>query len=119
MKKNLIKRFRDFWGTLTGIEQKDLWDIMTALRGNDEDYRALKYITTCRIRGELLGMEHKKAAACIVYLSSNNKDIKRVACPRDVFSKSNWHSRHHTRSAIEALARYVPKKRIKDLLNLL
>lgn len=119
MKKNLIERFRGFWGTLTLREKKDLWDIMTALRGNDQENDTLKYITTCRIRGELLGTEHKKSTTCIVYCSPNNKVIKRVACPRGVFSKSGWHSRHHTRSAIEALARYVPKKRIKDLLNLL
>jgi ribosomal protein L7/L12 len=121
MRKNLIKRFRDFWGTLTVGEQRDLWNILTALRGADHHNKSVKVTTTARIRGELLGKEHSRSLkrTCIIYCSSGSKQIKRVKDPRGIFRVSMFHFKYHVEAAIYALKKHVPKERIKDLLKLL
>jgi len=121
MRKNLIKRFQDFWGTLTAKEKEDLWNILTALRGPDHDNDRVKAITTCRIRGELLGKKHSRLIKrkCIIFRSSRSNMIKEVEDPWGTFRVAIYHFRYHTEDAIKALKKHVPKERIRDLLKLL
>jgi hypothetical protein len=98
-------------------EKKDLWNILTALRGPDhENDDAVKAITTCRIRGELLGTKHSRLIRkkCIIYRSPTT-----YTDPSGTFEISTFHFKFHAKDAIRALEKHVPKERIKDLLRLL
>ena len=126
---NVIEKFREFWNGLTKDEQKDLWDIFTALRANDSNnWEGLKALTTCRIRGELLGINNVNKYGAIIFKSfarakkylettfskgyDSDKFIKR-------FKESNLHWLVHTRRAIRAISRHVGKRAVKDLKKFL
>ncbi len=113
MSKNLITKFRKFWRTLSLLEQRRLYDIFTALRGEDDGNSRVKNHTTARIRGSLFGekLRHKGVRG---FFRTEPSIIDRVAvqCLR---GKMGGHFYCHVRDAIQALKPYVPKKKFVDL----
>ena len=128
LKRNLITLFRKFYFALELDEQKDLWDIMTALRGEDEGDNQLKVFTTCRVRGELLGIKGTgwcERVKCFV--ASNLRGVKASPhaddySPRGIKLKlfeAKYHWSKHLTQAIHALNRYRPKASVRDLQKFL
>lgn len=123
---NLLFKFRKFNDNLSDEERKDLWDILTALRGNDKnhDLRGVeKCLTTARIRGEFFGKKsfsHGIGGYSYPSYSVTPKYAKQKI--REVEEKSRDGSSHfyaHIRNAILALSKYRPKKAMRDLQKFL
>ena len=120
MSKNLITKFRSFWRTLTPTEQKRMYQIMTALRGEDGGNERTKYRTTARIRGLLFGIRIKEKSRCTYGFFKPNPYDDQTNEHREIFSSSlrtNMHFRHHIRDALQALKPYVKKEKFRDLLR--
>ena len=60
MKKNLVQKFRKFYFALPKEEQVALYDIISAIRGEDNGSFTLKTYTTARVRGALFGISQKE-----------------------------------------------------------
>lgn len=125
-KDNLVFKFREFNNNLSEKERKDLWDILTALRGNDKNHAiegAEKCLTTARIRGELFnkkGFSHGIAGYSYPSYSVTPKYAKQQV--EKVKKESKDFSSHfyaHIRTAILALSEYRPKKAMRDLQKFL
>ena len=56
MKKHILLKFKDFLEKCDNSEKQTLYDVLTALRGPDEDNQTnyIKQVFTCKIR-EILG----------------------------------------------------------------
>lgn len=124
MKSTLIKRFREFWGSLSKSERESLWDILSALRGSDDRFsNPIKYRTTSRIRAELFGTEFAPDIIGIECYSQDDIiywDRKRTV--KDIHERWNAlssHFRAHIQEAIDALNLHVPKSKIRDLQKFL
>lgn len=118
MSKNLLTKFRVFWRTLSPLEQRRLYDIMTALRGEDGGNDSLKYRTTARIRGLLFGIKLKDGATGgLMGFFRSDPSIDRTSAQKDLFYKASVHWQGHIRDALRALKPYVKKGRFKDLLR--
>ncbi len=84
MKKqnSVFDKFQDFWGGLKDSERKDLWDVMTALRGPDlygSKFEVVKMHTTARIRALLIPKNKRTSmSGCFVFdtVKEINKWIK-------------------------------------------
>ena len=64
---NPVYKFRMYWHSLTTEEKKDMWSILTALRGQDEIQNMdVKHCTTGRIRKELM-MDHGMPYPILVF----------------------------------------------------
>ena len=122
-KDNLITKFRDFWCSLNWTEKKHIWDILTALRGND-DHSGFsgheKVLTTARIRGELFG-ENSFSDGIGGYshrfysqVPSHAKKVVRQVKAKFI-NEAYSHFHDHVRNAIQALNHYRPKKSMRDL----
>jgi len=118
--KNILAKFRDFWGTLTQGEQIDLWDVLTALRGQDsKDCSTMKHFVTARIRGELfrqpLGGYHShpthKGAERATFLQHGKISTQKL---KKLFTALPLHWQEHVQGAIEVLLRLHPR-RARDL----
>jgi len=127
MKKNLVQKFRKFYFALPKEEQIALYDIMTALRGEDSGSFTLKTFTTARVRGALFGISQKDFARRGMVFASLKKaqaydrrswtgDDKLSI--REKWEKANEHFRDHIKSAIEALRKHGFKGTISDLEKL-
>ena len=118
MSKNLLTKFRKFWRTLSPMEQKRLYDIMTVLRGEDEGQSDVKIRTTARIRGLLLGAKWKRENRNVyVGFFRPNPIVDTTLTQRENFRKATKHFQHHVQEAIHALKPYVKKEKFKDLLR--
>lgn len=115
MNKNLITKFRKFWRSLGELEQKRLWHILTALRGEDDGEDDVKYRTTARIRGLLFGIRLKDEGLCGFFRPNPLDDT--TDTNRDLFKQSSEHFQSHIRIALNALEPYVKKEKFKDLLR--
>lgn len=127
MKKNLVQKFRKFYYALPQDEQKALFAILTALRGEDSRSSTfLKIFTTARIRGALFGKSQKdfcKRALCFASFKkakAYNTDGYFPPVPTQLMK--NWrqadsHFKQHIQSAIEALKKRGFKRSISDLMN--
>ena len=130
-RKNMILRFREFWSKLTETEQVDMWAILTALRGPDKSGNSeIKILTTARIRGELFGRDHAGDGSLSgFHVYASYKKLKSLypniqltmtgEHSSDIRKSCDEHFRVHFYAAVCALKRYVPKKQIEDLLELL
>lgn len=116
MSKNLITKFRKFWRTLSFMEQKRLWSIMTALRGEDGGNDDVKHRTTARIRGLLFGIKLKKGTSGFF---KPNPIVDTTMTQRERFQGTSDHFKHHIREALYSLKPYVKKEKFKDLLRFL
>ena len=124
--KNMIDKFREFLSDLHQSEKEDLWDILTALRGADiKCGYMVKWHTTARIRGELLGDGYRSLPA---FIAPSLAVAKRETCPppkaglsflKEEFQRLPVHARDHIKSAINALSKRVPKSRVRDLQKFL
>lgn len=115
MSKNLITKFRKFWRTLSPLEQKRLWGILSALRGEDEGDSSLKHRTTGRIRGLLFGIKLKHEGITGFFRPDPVED--QTNTHRDFFHKASGHFQSHIRIALNALKPYVKKEKFIDLLR--
>lgn len=123
-KRDLVTKFRELWKSLTALEREHLWDIMTALRGSDRgDNDDVKYATTARIRGELLGVRYSRgyvflnlaqAKKEMEYLKAHELGYKSHVVKANFMEKS-WHFKQHIKQAIRALDHYRPKTAMRDL----
>lgn len=114
MSKNLLTKFRKFWRTLSPLEQGRLWEILCALRGEDEGETEVKARTTARIRGLLLG---KKLGHTMIGFFRPNPIKNTTITQRELFKKASLHFQSHIRLALHALKPYVRKEKFKDLLR--
>lgn len=117
MSKNLITKFRKFWRTLSPLEQRRMYDIMTALRGEDDGNARVKNHTTARIRGLLFGakLAHKGVKG---FFTPNPRKIDNVTV-HFLRGKMGRHFSWHICEAIAALKPYVEKKKFVDLKKFL
>ena len=118
MSKNLLTKFRKFWRTLSPVEQKRMYDIMTALRGEDGGREDVKYRTTARIRGLLFGIKLKRESPK-AYLGffKPNPSYDTTTTQVTNFQCARKHFQHHIKDALKALKPYVKKEKFKDLLR--
>lgn len=118
MSKNLITKFRKFWKTLTPMEQKRMYHILTALRGEDGGREDVKYRTTARIRGVLFGIKLKKESPK-AYLGffRPNPILDTTITQVELFFRASKHFQHHIKDALNALKPYVRREKFKDLLR--
>ena len=111
---NPVYKFRLYWQSLTLQEKKDMWSILTALRGQDENGDMdVKQCTTGRIRKELF-MEHGMDYPCLVFPPPMNipDEIENI---KETYALCPQHFKQHIFDAIIALSNYVFKQRIVDL----
>jgi len=115
MSKNLLTKFRKFWRTLSPLEQKRLYDILTALRGEDDGDGRMKDHTTARIRGLLFGekLRHKGVKG---FFMPRPHEVSRETV-RFLKGRMGRHFSWHIRDAIHALKPYVKKEKFTDLLK--
>lgn len=126
--KNVLTRFREFFKSLSHPEQKELWDVLTALRGSDAGVNDdVKFATTARIRGEFLGERYsrgyvflnlKQAKNEMQYTSSHRGGYKPHKV-RSHYQDKPHHFQAHVRHAIDVLNRYRPKSSMRDLQKFL
>ena len=126
MKQNLVQKFRKFYFALPKEEQIALWDIMSAMRGEDSGNDTLKVFTTARIRGALLGISKISFANRALVFASLRK-AKSYTNKRNFFEdkrevitlwqQSHYHFKQHIQSAIEALRKHGFKRSISDLMK--
>lgn len=119
--KNVLTRFREFFNALSDHEQKELWDVLTVLRGDDkESGLAIKIFITARIRGELLRMTHLSDLPLGAYMASSfSVAKKKFTYPslvelKRMFNRAPTHWKSHITRAIHVLLKYHPK-RTQDL----
>lgn len=121
---NLITKFRALWKSLTPLEKERLWDIMTALRGNDSGLNDdVKYATTARIRGELLGQNYNRGYTFTNFAIAKKNieswkkyDLRQL---KETYRRKPSHFRSHICSAIRALNFLRPKSAMRDLQKFL
>jgi len=113
-RKNVIERFRAYFKRLPELEKRILWDVLTALRGDDVTYSNEKLkVLTARIRYELLHPKLKSGSWEEWYdrtiLSSSYMARKRPMTEKDMLESRELilemteHCRKHLRSAVVAL----------------
>lgn len=128
MKKNhnLVQKFRRFYFALPKEEQSALFDILSAIRGEDKGSFTLKTFTTARVRGALFGKSlpnfvHR--ALCFASLKKANAYDRRTwvgepeLIAEDLWGKADEHFKNHIRSAIRALREHGFKRSILDLMK--
>lgn len=123
-RNNVVTKFKSFWDELDKEEKKELWKILTALRGNDDSsskyHEHEKCLTTARIRGELFeahsfepgieGYSYPSYSRIPDYAKKRTREVTR---PFRSACFSHFHS--HIRSAIRILNKYRPEKNMRDL----
>ncbi len=118
-KKNVVTKFQDFWEELEHREQSELWDILTALRGEDGGSTVLKRYTTARIRGVVMrdyvpnGLHY----VSIKDIHAHN-GMRKIKTIRSLWEEASWHWKRHVSMAIMALVKHCPSK-CKDLKKFL
>lgn len=119
-KKNVLEKFRTFFhNELSWSEQRDLWDVLTALRGDDTE-KAMnnKILVTARIRGELLRRDGTATFGGYSFqtLKSALGEIGRSTSYTlmEDFKKGASHWKQHVTKAIYILLAIHPS-RAKDL----
>lgn len=125
MKKNLVQKFREFYFALPKEEQTALFEVITALRGEDGGDWILKNFTTARIRGALFGKSQvgfAERAICFASLKKaeayNRKTwIGDKGDLMTLWMKSDSHFRAHIERAIRALIKFGSKRAISDLMK--
>ncbi len=115
---SVFDKFQEFWKDLDYNEQKDLWDVMTALRGPDVPHsrkmEQIKLLTTARIRFLLIGAERDgargyvlrslaEAKRCIGSPPLSPKKAKEFIC-----QPQHTHFRSHLYIALKALIEQYP-----------
>jgi len=125
MKKNLVQKFRKFYFALPKDEQIALYDIMSAIRGEDEGSYKLKTYTTARIRGALFGKSQSDFARrglCFASLKKAQVSDRKSWIGEEFelnieekFKKANEHFIDHIDLAIKALEKHGFKGTISDL----
>lgn len=120
-KKNVLTRFREFWNTLDNGDQKDLWDVLTALRGDDDETSLeLKLFVTARIRGELFRVKAIKVLPLGGYICPTIHDSRQEftegSLPnlKELFKKASEHWKTHAQRAIRVINKLHPS-RSRDL----
>lgn len=117
IENNPIWKFRIFWNNLNQGERRDMWNILTALRGQDKDSDPdVKHSTTGRIRGELFAGDQLgyDLLVCINY-PTLAEDIR--MCREKLFDTPT-HFQRHIQDATISLAKYIFKKRVNDLYKI-
>jgi len=120
---NVISKFRVFWRGLSDVEQEDLWDVLTCLRGCDskKDLDCLKKFITARIRGALFGDDGLFGYYVYPYLKSAKRDYSGIYSEKEVVKalrKSLEHFQRHVVKGIFALEHCgVPHEEIEDLVS--
>lgn len=124
-KNNVITKFRALWESLSPLEKGRLWDIMTALRGSDGGLNDdVKYATTARIRGELLGQNYNRGYTFTEFKQAKDRITREIRLykPHEVrksYQRKPAHFRRHVRSAIYALNFLRPRSSMRDLQKFL
>lgn len=107
-RQQLLKKFHDFWDSLTKDERDDLYEILTSLRGPDKDdfgSEKVKTVLTKRFRKILMGAGW-----------SCDEPYQKPDTDAFDFSQIDWdetkklvgcHFTDHARSTILAIRRYV------------
>jgi len=120
-RKNVLTKFREFWKKLDTPEQRELWDVLTALRGDDVELSLkLKLFVTARIRGELLRQRAVKVLPMGAYMCPTRKDAlaefnqPSLSNFKEHFKKASEHWQTHVRKAIRVIIKYHPS-RARDL----
>ncbi len=123
-KDNIITKFRKLWNSLNILEREQLWDILSAMRGNDLGlHDDVKFATTARIRGELLGGNYHRGYTFPTFKRAKEEiNWTKPYKPHEV--KANYrakpaHFRQHIKQAIQALNCYRPKSSMRDLQKFL
>lgn len=114
IKNNPVYKFRLYWESLTVDEKKDMWSILTALRGQDQNGDDdVKQCTTGRIRKEFF-MEHGMPYPCLVFPPPMDipDEIKGI---RATYFETPTHFQNHVDEAVDALSKYIFKSRLNDL----
>ncbi len=57
-RKTSVQKFQKFWSKLSPTEHKELWNLMSAIRGPDDFNEMIKEQTTAKIRGFLFPTEN-------------------------------------------------------------
>lgn len=117
---NPFYKFRRFWVDLSDQEKKDVWNILTVLRGEDGGSVWLKSETTGRIRYEIFGCDRvlDKRVIC----TEGQIEAEDIRGLRKIFlddKQTNAHWRHHLISAIKSLSKFVFKERLNDLYKVI
>lgn len=90
---SLRKQFRESdWKS-----RKEIWDILTALRGPDSDSLEEKEATTCIIRSTVFGEKASRNIPALI--NDDNEDRK----DRRESGFIHWHFTQHVKSAFKAL----------------
>lgn len=117
---NPIYKFRRFWVDLNDQEKLDIWNILSALRGEDDGSVWLKQETTGRIRHEVFGEDRTLDAHVIC--TEGQIDVGDIRPLRKIFlddKTTSIHWRHHLINAVTSLSRYVFKSRLNDLYKVI
>lgn len=125
MKKNLVQKFRKFYFALPKEEQIALYDIISAIRGEDNGSFTLKTYTTARIRGALFGKSQidfaKKGLVFASFKKAQAYDrrsrTRAEGTVRGKWRNADEHFRDHVKSAIIALRKHGFKRAISDLME--
>lgn len=100
---NTVEKFREFWDSLGYTEHKELWRLMSALRGPDDGNLQVKYETTARIRRALFEKR--------LYDSNIFVDVSEFGpsyTREEMMNKTEEHFRLHYEAAANVLAEQVP-----------
>lgn len=116
IENNPIYKFRQFWNSLSTVEQSYIWDILTALRGEDKGDEQVKVNTTARIRAEFFNDDYCSRLALFKSHPIHEDLIPHI---KNFFTTANPHFRGHIHFAVIALTEYVYKKRINDLYKVI
>lgn len=124
MKKqnSVFDKFQEFWKGLDSSEQKDLWDVMTALRGPDmegNEFITLKLLTTARIRALLIPKPYEvfgfyiidslKTAKKAIELRSSLPALSPTQAYRLLTNFNLEHFAKHFRNSLYVLGKRYPK----------
>lgn len=124
MKKqnSVFDKFQEFWGGLNYDEQRDLWDVMTALRGPDEEGESLiqvKLLSTARIRSLLVGkrLGGRGTKGFVFDSTAKAKEYCNAAYRKDALTPkgikrildNSYHFKNHLEMALESLKCKYPR----------
>ena len=105
--KQMLDSIISFLNNAPYEESRQLWDVLTALRGPDDNNTGLKSVTTARIRG-VLGLRPNGASGAVV---DNGAPVHSEASGYDMFYKLKesvnesvlYHFAKHYAHAVAAL----------------
>lgn len=121
---NALDKFLSYWASLNEGDRLKMWDILTALRGPDDENDVLKRLATGRIRYHLFkDAGHRRSwngSGVFYYLSSNdsvpnalivNETMLTASGAKIITDASDLHFLTHIERAFAALKAFRPSSR--------